>query len=145
MCDENETTRHLEEKLKKIDAQDDVSNFIRENANKDSSFREFYSRYIGEKNVGVPDILKRSCVSRNYIYNILNGDREPSRDKILALCIAAGMNFAETDRALELAGERRIYPKDERDVRIAIMINQGIKDVEEVNMMLESYGLEALK
>ena len=55
------------------------------------------------------------------------------------------MNFAETDRALELAGERRIYPKDERDARIAIMINQGIKDVEDVNLMLESYGLETLK
>ena len=141
----SETTRHLEEKLKKIDKQEDVSSFIRSNGNNDSSFREFYSRYIGENHIEVPEILKKSCVSRNYIYNILNGDREPNRDKILALCIAAGMTFAETDRALEIAGKRRIYPKDERDARIAIMINQGVKNVEDINMMLDSYGLEPLK
>ena len=141
----SETTRHLEEKLKKIDRQDEVSGFIRANGNKDGSFREFYSRYLGENRIDVPEILKRSCVSRNYIYNILNGDREPNRDKIFALCIAAGMTFAETDRALELGGKRRIYPKDERDARIAIMINQGVKNVEDVNMMLDSYGLEPLK
>ena len=140
----NETTRHLEEKLKKLDAQEEVDSFIRANSNKDSSFSEYYSRYIGEKHIDVPEILKRSCVSRNYIYNILNGDREPGRDKILALCIAAGMNFAETDRALELAGERRIYPKDERDARIAVMINHGVHNVTDVNMMLDSYGLETL-
>ena len=140
----NETTRHLEEKLKKLDAQEEVDSFIRANSNKDSSFSEYYSRYIGEKQIDVPEILKRSCVSRNYIYNILNGDREPGRDKILALCIAAGMNFAETDRALELAGERRIYPKDERDARIAVMINHGVHNVTDVNMMLDSYGLETL-
>ena len=143
MC--NETTRHLEEKLKRIDAQDDVSGFISMNRNKDGSFREFYSRFLNEKNIDVPEILKRSCVSRNYIYNILNGDRDPGRDKVLALCIAAGMDYSETDRALELAGQRRIYPKDERDARIAIMINQGVHEVTDVNIMLDSYGLETLK
>ena len=128
-----------------MDSQDDVSDLIRTNSNKNGSFREFYVKFISEKNIDIPEILKRSCVSRNYIYNILNGDREPSRDKILALCIAAGMDFAKTNRALELAGKRRIYPKDERDARIAIMINQGVQNVTDVNIMLDSYGLEIIK
>lgn len=140
-----ETTRHLEEKLKNLGSQDDVSDFLSANRNKDKTFREYYSRYISEKEISVPEILKKSAVSRNYIYNILNGDRDPSRDKVLALCIAAGMSYMETDRALELAGERRLYPKDERDARIAIMINQGVTNVTDVNIMLDEYELESLK
>ncbi len=143
MC--KETTRHLEEMLKKMRGQDEVSDFLGKNGNTLSSFGEYYSKYISEKGIDVPDIIKKSGVSRNYIYNILNGDRAPGRDKVLALCIAAGMSFMETDRALELAGERRIYPKDERDARIAIMINQGVQNVTDVNIMLDEYDLDPLK
>ena len=143
MC--KETTRHLEEMLKKMRGQDEVSDFLGKNWNTLSSFGEYYSKYISEKGIDVPDIIKKSGVSRNYIYNILNGDRAPGRDKVLALCIAAGMSFMETDRALELAGERRIYPKDERDARIAIMINQGVQNVTDVNIMLDEYDLEPLR
>ena len=143
MC--KETTRHLEEMLKKMRGQDEVSDFLGKNWNTLSSFGEYYSKYISEKGIDVPDIIKKSGVSRNYIYNILNGDRAPGRDKVLALCIAAGMSFMETDRALELAGERRIYPKDERDARIAIMINQGVQNVTDVNIMLDEYDLDPLR
>ena len=143
MC--KETTRHLEEMLKKMRGQDEVSDFLGKNENTLSSFGDYYSKYISEKGIDVPDIIKKSGVSRNYIYNILNGDRAPGRDKVLALCIAAGMSFMETDRALELAGERRIYPKDERDARIAIMINQGVQNVTDVNIMLDEYDLEPLR
>ena len=143
MC--KETTRHLEERLKEMRGQDEVSGFITANGNVDRSFGEYYSRYISEKGIDVPEILKRSGISRNYIYNILNGDRDPGRDKVLALCIAAGMTYMETDRALELAGERRIYPKDERDARIAIMINQGVNNVTDVNLMLDGYDLDPLR
>lgn len=143
MC--KETTRHLEEMLKKMRGQDEVSDFLGKNENTLSSFGDYYSKYISEKGIDVPDIIKKSGVSRNYIYNILNGDRAPGRDKVLALCIAAGMSFMETDRALEFAGERRIYPKDERDARIAIMINQGVQNVTDVNIMLDEYDLEPLR
>ena len=140
-----ETTRHLEDRLKKMRGQDEVSEFLQANGETENSFGEYFSRYISEKGIDVPEILKRSGVSRNYIYNILNGDRDPGRDKVLALCVAAGMTYMETDRALELAGERRIYPKDERDARIAIMINQGVQNVTEVNIMLDKYNLDLLK
>lgn len=141
----NETTRHLEEKLKRISDQSEVLQFLQANGNNDKNFSNYFSKYIAEREIDIPEIIERSCVSRNYIYNIMNGDRVPSRDKIIELCIAAGMTFMDTDHALELAGQRRIYPKDERDARIAIMINQGVRSVTEVNIMLSKYELDLLK
>lgn len=84
-------------------------------------------------------------VNKNYVYNILNGDKKkPGRDKILALCIGARMSYSETQRALEIGNVAPLYPKDERDVRIAVGINSGAGDVMKINLILDEYGLEPI-
>ncbi len=61
-------------------------------------------------------VVARSKVNRNYVYNITGGvKRNPGRDKIIALCIGACMNYEETNKALEIGGYCRLNPKDERD------------------------------
>ena len=80
------------------------------------------------------------------MYNILNGDKKnPGRDKVIALCIGAEMNYSQTQRGLEIAKAAPLYPKDERDVRIAVAINKGIRSVTEVNLLLDQCGVEPLK
>ena len=86
----------------------------------------------------------RSNISRNYVYNIINGDRNPGREKIIALCIGAGMNCSEINRALKIAGEGILYAKDPRDARIMIAVNQGSATVTGINLMLEGEGLPIL-
>jgi hypothetical protein len=64
---------------------------------------------------------------------------------VLALCIGAGMNYSQTQRALEISGLAPLYPKNERDVRIAIAINHGLDNVMEVNDILYEFGQELIK
>ena len=90
------------------------------------------------------EVIKKSNISRNYVYNIVNGDRNPGRDKIIALCIGAGMNYSEINRALKIAGEGVLYPKNERDARIAAAVNNGIDSVVNLNIILAGEHLRIL-
>ena len=54
------------------------------------------------------------------------------------------MSYSETQRALEIGNVAPLYPKDERDVRIAVGINSGAGDVMKINLILDEYGLEPI-
>lgn len=143
---EEKPTYELENILKKIKEPEAAEKFVRENTvGVYASFREYFNDYIAKHKLTISEIKTKSGISRNYIYNILNGDRNPGRDKILALCIAAGMNFSETNKALRIAGEGILYPKNERDARIVIAVNNGITNIIEINLLLEESGLEIIK
>lgn len=141
-----ETTKRLEETLKRIDSDAKGTDFLK--AHKDDrykSFSDYINAYIGEKDIRIPDLRLKSGISPDYIYGIINGNRKPSRDKVISVCVGAGMTYDETNRALEIAKLGILYPKDERDVRIAIAINKGIDDVSRVNEILSEYGLALLQ
>lgn len=140
------TTKRLEEILRNVKSEQDTAEFIDKNL-KDGyeNFAEYFNDYIAYKRLELPDIMVKSGISRNYFYNILNGDRNPGRDKIIALCIGAGMNYDETNRALKIAGTGILYPKNERDARIGIAINNRIASVLELNLILEREGLRIIE
>ena len=66
----------------------------------------------------------------------MNGSKRPGRDKILALCIAAGLDLKETKRALESAGEAPLYSRNKRDAIILYAINNRL-DIIGLNDLLE--------
>lgn len=141
---EQDTTRSLSKKLQNIRDDSEAEQFIR-NHSDIVSIHSFLNGLMADNNITVPELIKRSGISRNYIYNILGGERtNPGRDKIIAICIGLGASFSQINRALELVKHSALYPKDERDARIAIAVNQGIKSVTEVNLMLEKNGLRPL-
>jgi len=139
-----DTTRSLSKALQKIKDNKEGEAFIRDNSST-GTFHSYLNGLMAELDVTVPELIEHSGVSRNYIYNILSGERgNPGRDKVIAICIGLGASFSQTNRALELVKHSALYPKDERDARIAIAINQGLRSVTEVNLMLESNGLNPL-
>ena len=139
-----DTTRSLSRKLQSIKDVGEAEAFIKEHSKK-VSLHGFLNEPMAVHEISVPVLIDRSGISKNYIYNILSGERlNPGRDKVIAICIGLDASFTETNRALELVKHSALYPKDERDARIAIAINQGIKNVTEVNLMLEQNGLQPL-
>ena len=140
------TTSRLEQTLRSVKDDASVQDYIRRyTPGNFRTFVEYFNAYAVEKGLEYPGIMKRSGISRNYFYNIVNGDRNPGRDKIIALCIAAGMNYDETNRALKIAKEGVLYPKDERDARIIIAINNRVTSVMEVNLVLDREGLMPIR
>lgn len=143
---EKDTTRTLSKVLEKIRKDEDADRFIEKHGETDFRyFYEYLNWIIGQKELTTAEVIARSGINKNYVYNILNGDKKkPGRDKILALCIGAQMNYSQTQRGLELGNVAPLYPKDARDVRIAVAINGGVKDVTSINLILYDYGLEPI-
>ena len=141
-----ETTRSLSKRLQNVKTTAEANAFVENQATGGTAFHEMLQAQLCRKGMEIKDLLEHSNVSRNYIYNILNGERtKPGRDHVLALCIGSGMNFTETNRALESLKLSPLYPRDERDVRIAVCINQGICDVTQVHLLLDEHGLLPLQ
>ncbi len=140
-----ETTARLENLLKDVKDDTAAKRYIDKYTGAGyDTFAQYFNEYIGENNLILSEVIDRSGISKNYAYNIVNGSRNPSRDKIIALCIGAGMNVSTCNRALKIAKEGVLYPKDERDARIIIGINSGITKVIDINIVLEQAGLQGL-
>ena len=52
------------------------------------SFVDFISEKLRERELSAADLIRNSMIQRNYGYQLLNGTRTPSRDKVLAFCLA---------------------------------------------------------
>ena len=141
---DQETTRSLSKRLQSINDDDSGERFIKQHAGK-RDLHIILNELLAKKEMTISDLISRSGINRNYIYNILNGERRnPGRDKIIAICIGLEAGFGNTNKALEAAKLSPLYPKDERDARIAIAINKGVRNVTDVNLMLERSGLKPL-
>ena len=91
---------------------------------KNLSFSDFFNNYISEhQELKLANIIKDSGLSRQYAYDIINGKRAGSRDRIIALCFAAGMDLNVTNHALKNAKHHELYAKDKRDAIIILAIN----------------------
>lgn len=106
---------------------------------------DFLSARIVETKQKKKDVIARAGLSEQYGYQILNGSKTTSdRDKIIGLCIAAGLDITCTNRALKLSGFSPLYSKIDRDAVIMIGINNGLCSVMDLNELLEKHGMNIL-
>lgn len=80
-------------------------------------------------------VIQDALLQRNYGYQIFSGTRTPGRDKLIAICMALGCNLEETQRALSIAKEGKLYAKDARD-SILIFSIQKQQSVQATNQLL---------
>ena len=83
------------------------------------------------------ELIAASQIQRNYGYQILNGTRKPSRDKVLALCLALRLNLPDTGRALTLAQLGQLYPKKRRDSILIFSLNKRLSVLQTNELLLE--------
>ena len=144
MKDESRTT-HVHQELCDVPMNQDRYKEFLANHKEDMhlpTLSSFFNAYLAEHpTLSVPEIIRRSNLSGDYARQIINGRRpHPSKYKLLALCIGAGMNIIETRRALQYAGCPALYDKDNVDAGIIICINGGCNDVTEVQTFLLEAG-----
>jgi len=113
--------------LNNVNDEAKLNSFLNENfdINRSLCLGEYIHKIMVDNNLKKSEVVKRSGIQRTYAYQILQGLKTPSRDKVIALCIATGMNFDETHKALTIAGEGILYTKDKRDAIIIFAINNG--------------------
>lgn len=118
------TTTELQEYAKTLEADSGFKNFS-----------EYFFHILEEKEITESTLVRNSQIQRTYAYQILNGTKNPGRDKAIALCLAAHMNFEETQRALTLANLGQLYPRRHRDSILIFALEQGL-DVQQTNELL---------
>lgn len=70
---------------------------------------------LAEKGLKKADVIRKSGLDRYYAYQIFNGTKNPTRDKVVMLCISADMTFDEIQNLLKITGYAILYAKDRRD------------------------------
>ncbi len=98
-------------------------------------FASFFQHFLDLHHLKRSDVIRAAQLDRTYGYQIFNGSRRPSRDKIMALCIAARLSLRETQRCLEIAGEGILYARSSRDAVIIYGIEHHM-DVMQINELL---------
>lgn len=140
------TTDRLDRILKEVSSETDTEQYVRKYTSEQyKSFADYINDYVAAHKLEVNDIINRSNISKNYIYNIINGKRNPGRDKVIALCIGAGMSVREINRGLKIANHGILYAKNERDARIIIAVNKGVHNIIDINIILEKQNLDILE
>ena len=70
---------------------------------------------------GLPkaEIARRSGMSEVYLHQVFSGRRNPSRDRLLCLCIGMSTKLEETNLLLKGMGYAPVYPRLKRDAIIS--------------------------
>ena len=103
------------------------------------SFPEYYKNRLDEKGIIKSSAIAASFIDKIYAYQILSGKKNGGREKILSLCIGAGLSLDETQMALTLSKNGVLYSKDPRDSIIIYAICHGLS-IPSTNGLLEKYN-----
>lgn len=95
------TTKKLEEMLLNTDNEDSLNKYIEKITQEHplDTFANYFQSFLDRNGKDRSEVCEDSGIERSYFYHILSGSKKPGRDKILRMCIAAGMSVEETEHA----------------------------------------------
>lgn len=109
----------------------------------DLNLANYFKKICEEKGLTKGKLIKAADLDRNYGYQILDGSKKPTKDKILRLCFGAKLNFKETQRALKIGNSGELYAKNPRDFIIIYAIKNNFS-LYQVNEKLYENNFEIL-
>lgn len=92
-----------------------------------------------KKNLKKSDVIRSSHLNSTFAYQIFSGDRKASRNKILQLALAMGLDFKETQTLLNVSGNNELYCKDRRDAIIIYGIDKKM-NLDNIDDTLFQFG-----
>lgn len=140
------TTKQLADILAKIDSMKEMEQYMEIPKVKGNfgNFAEYFRSLPDVHKMDSAELIRKSGLERSYFYQVMKGTRNPGRDKVLRLCLGAGLGLKETTRALELSGNAVLYPRKRRDIILTVAINQEA-GVDEANLLLFKYNEDPLE
>ena len=111
-------TGDLEEELMSADS---IDSYIHDNEDCffGRSITETLEELYERKAVSKALLARQSGMSEVYLHQVFSGRRNPSRDRLLCLCIGLEATLEETQRLLKLSAYAQLYPRSRRDAIIA--------------------------
>jgi len=100
------------------------------------TFPEYLNELMHARGVTASKLISAAQIQRNYGYQILDGRRSPSRDKVISLCLALKLELPETQRALTLTKNGQLYSKNKRDSILIFAFGKKLSVID-TNVLLE--------
>lgn len=125
--------------LKTLLRTDEYSQFQALKDNGVVSLEEHLDALLDQKETSRAEVIYRARLDTVYGYQIFNGTRKPSRDKLLQLAFGFPLTYKETLTLLRIAGVGSLYVRRRRDSIIIFALNKGFS-LEQLNELLEQEG-----
>lgn len=85
----------------------------------DASIASMLVEMYQKRELSKAALARRAGMSEVYLHQVFSGRRNPSRDRLLCLCIGMEASMEETQRVLKQAGYAQLHPKNRRDAIIS--------------------------
>lgn len=116
-------------------------------ANRENMITQTLSEHLmmllRQKEIKRSHVVRDSGLEKAYVYQIFNGEKKPSRDKLIAIAFGLHLTAQETQRMLKLGGCSELYAKVGRDAVILFAISRGMS-IGEADELLDSNGFLTL-
>ena len=115
-------------------SQPHLDEYLKENGDQfvNWGLTEQLMRFFDEKNVSKAAVSRNGGMSEVYLYQVLSGRRNPSRDRLVCICVGLGASLEETQTLLKHAGYAQLYPRVKRDAIISHGLIHGT-ELNEIN------------
>lgn len=130
------TTQELFDLLSK---NKDFDKYIEENNSElvNKPLHALLKELLEKKNRSKSECIAASGLDRIYAYQIFSGQKNPSRDKLLALCIGLHCDIDETQTLLKHASYAPLYPRNNRDCAIIYAITHSLSIIDLNELLYE--------
>lgn len=109
----------------------------------DGQLTQLLTELYRRRHISKAALARNAGMSEVYLHQVFSGRREPSRDRLLCLCIAMGTTLEETQQLLLRTAYAQLYPRLRRDAVISHGLVHG-KTLGEINEALMAAGERTL-
>lgn len=108
------------------------------------SVAEYLNEMLIKYDLEKCDVAKRGGFAGNYPYQIFNGIKAASRDKLIQIAIGFPLTVEETQYLLRLGGHSELYVRNSRDAYIMFALEKRY-GIAETNELLFNNGKKILE
>lgn len=106
--------------------------------------KEFWENLIAKNGRSKSNIINKADFSYCYFYDIINGRKMPTKDKVVRLSLAMRLTLEECQKALKISGRSALYPRVCRDSILIYALEHQLT-IFRTDELLKKYGEECLK
>lgn len=143
----NMQKKSTDELLKLISQENRLNIFLTENTTEfeDTTLSAELCRLLELHHSTKANVVRGSLLDKTYTYQIFDGTKpNPSRNKLLAICLALNATLPETQKILRLGHTEQLHPRNQRDCVIIYSITHRIS-VMDTNQILYDMNKDLLE
>lgn len=117
----------------------DLGRFLFDNQDsfRDTTFVDYLAALFEKKDISKSSLAKKAGISNVYLHQIFSGERNPSRNRILCLCLGLTADLEDAQKLLKYSGYAPLCVKNKRDAIIIFALTHGM-NLDEANDLLFS-------